>query len=80
MTKACAAVLAMALPLLATAPDVKSSAGITVDEEGVLHSRGATSLRPFDLDKLNFFGSGTHEQAEPPEVGTSFRLHYEYEG
>ena len=80
MSLARAAALALSLPLLATAPAPKSSAGITVDEEGVMHNRGTTTLQPFNLDELEAVHSGTHDQVEAPDVGTSYRIHYEYHG
>eukprot|EP01043_Picozoa_sp_COSAG02_P063139 COSAG02_NODE_8877_length_2412_cov_1.696930_2_plen_78_part_00 len=57
-----------------------AATGVTVDEEGVIHQRGGAQPEEFDLDKLRAVHSGTHDQLDAPGVGTSYRIHYDYEG
>ena len=58
-----------------------AAAKVTVDEEGVMHQRGdAQPPAEFDLDKLEAVHSGTHDQLDAPGIGTSYRIHYEYQG
>ena len=57
-----------------------AAAGITVDEEGVIHQRGGAQPEEFDLNKLEAVPSGTHDQLDAPGVGTSYRIHYNYQG
>jgi hypothetical protein len=63
-----------------TAAPCSAASGVTVDEEGVIHQRGDSLPEPFDLDKLQAVHSGTHDQLDAPGVGTSYRVHYDYNG
>ena len=72
--------LVAGLALLVALGAGPAAADVTVDEEGVIHQRGGAKPEEFDLNKLEAVHSGTHDQLDAPGVGTSYRIHYNYQG